>query len=103
MDMNYDLRTIQEWAYKWRISFNPDPMKQAVDVVFSKKRTTSSHPPIFFNDTQVVRVDEHKHLDIILDSKLSFSSHILSIISETRQGAGILRYMSRYPPRKMLN
>ena len=103
LDMNHDLRIIQEWAYKWRMSFNPDPMKQAVEVIFSRKRTTVNHPPISFNDTQVVRVNEHKHLGIILDSKLTFSSHIQSIISKTRQGVGMLRFMSRYLPRKTLN
>ena len=68
LDMNHNLRIIQEWAHKWRMSFNPDPMKQAVKVIFSKKRTTLNHPPISVNDTQVVRVDEHKHLGITLDS-----------------------------------
>ena len=85
------------------MSFNPDPMKQAVEVVFSKIRNTVNHPRIFFNDKQVVTVNEHKHLGIILDSKLTFSSHFQSIISKTRQGVGMLRFMSRYLPRKTLD
>ena len=26
-DMNHDLELIKQWAYKWRMSLNPDPLK----------------------------------------------------------------------------
>ena len=50
LDMNHDLNLIKLWALNWRMSFNPDPNKQAVEVTFSKKRIPMNHPPIFFND-----------------------------------------------------
>ena len=28
-DMNHDLELISQWAHDWRMSFNPDPQKQA--------------------------------------------------------------------------
>ena len=34
---NNDLQKISEWAYKWKISFNPDLNKPAQEVIFSKK------------------------------------------------------------------
>ena len=49
------------------------------------------------------KVSEHKHLGIILDSKLSFSAHIKSDISKTRKGIGLLKYLSKYLPRHTLN
>ena len=101
-DLNSDLRSIEDWAFKWRMSFNPDPMKQA-RLIFSRKCTTANHHPLYFNGIQVARVDEHKHLGIILDSKLSFSQHIRSLIAKVKQGVGMLRFMSRYPPRKTLD
>ena len=78
-------------------------MKQAFEVIFSKKPTTVNHPPINFNNTQVTRANQHKHIGITLDSKLSFSCHIQSAISKARQGVGMLRFISRYLPRKTLN
>ena len=48
LDMNHDLNLIKLWAHSWRMSFNPDPTKQAVEVTFSKKRIQTNHPPIFF-------------------------------------------------------
>ena len=103
VDMNHDLNLINLWARKWRMSFNPDPTKQAVEVTFSKKRSPVNHPPIFFNEAPVKNVPEQRHLGIILDSKLSFASHIKTVISKSRQGIGMLRFLSKYLPRHTLN
>ena len=75
-DLNHDLDLIRLWAYKWRMSFNPDPRKQAVELIFSKKTAKTDHPPVLFNDAPVMKVDQHKHLGVILNPKLSFSAHI---------------------------
>ena len=69
-DMNHDFEKSQ-WAYAWSMTFNPDPQKQAVELTFSRKKTEIDHPAIFFNNIPVKKVREHKHLGIILDSKLS--------------------------------
>ena len=36
-ELNSDLRKISMWAYHWKMSFNPDILKQAQEVIFSKK------------------------------------------------------------------
>ena len=96
-DMNHDLNLIGKWAHDWRMSFNPDLQKQAVDLILSTKRHEIYHPIIFFNDTPVAKVDEHKHLGAILDGKLSFSAH------STRKGTGLLKYLFSYLPRHNLD
>ena len=70
--LNRDLESISIWAYQWKIQFNPDKNKQATQVIFSQKRNTPFHPPLFFNGSEVVIKTEHKHLGMILDSKLTF-------------------------------
>ena len=100
--MNHDLDLIGQWAHTWRMSFNPDPQKQALESKFSKKKIEIDHPVILFNNIPVKKVDEHKHLGIILDSKLSFSANIKSAISKTRKGIGLLKYLSKYLPRHTL-
>ena len=50
-----------------------------------------------------MQVVEHKHLGLVLDSKLSFSTHIKSSISKARKGIGMLRFLSSYLPRNTLN
>ena len=102
-DMNHDLELIKQWAHQWRMSFNPDPQKQAVEIIFSRKRNKIDHPVILFNDTPVKKVDEHKHLGLFLDSKLSFSAYIKAAISKSRKSIGLLKYLSKYLPKHTLN
>ena len=33
------LLNIQDWAYQWKMSFNPDRTKQAQEIIFSRKKT----------------------------------------------------------------
>ena len=47
--LNEDLDKIQGWAEQWKMAFNPDPTKQAQEVVFSKKPRESFHPNLYFN------------------------------------------------------
>ena len=75
-ELNYDLNLISQWAYQWKMSFNPDPTKYAVQVVFSRKSIQSDQPKIYFNDIEVRTVNNHKHLGLIHDTKLVFASHI---------------------------
>ena len=75
-DLNHDLDSINKWAYQWKMEFNPDPMKQAKEVLFSCKKSSPVHPDLVFNGIAVTKVDEHKHLGLILQSKLSFVRHL---------------------------
>ena len=52
-DVNHDLQLISQWAHDWRMSFNPDPQKQAVELLFSRKRNEIDHPMILFNNIPV--------------------------------------------------
>lgn len=85
------------------MSFNPDPSKPATEIIFSHKRKPPIHPPIFFNNVKVKQLNTHKHLGLILDSKLTFSSHINEKLSKARKGIGVIKYLSSYLPVKTLD
>ena len=57
------------------MSFNTDPQKQAIESTFSTKRIEMVHPEIGFDSIPAIKVDEHNHLGIILDSRLYFGLH----------------------------
>ena len=101
--MNHDLNLIQLWANKRRKSFNPDPRKQAIELIFSTKRENSNHQMLYFNILRVTRLDKPKHLGFVLDSKLSFLSHINAAISTSSKVLGILKLLSKYLSRETLN
>ena len=72
-DLNHDLEKINKWAYQWKMAFNPEPNKQAVEVLFSKKINNPDHPPLYFNGYTVSKVKVHKHLGLNLDSNCHLS------------------------------
>ena len=37
-ELNASLEKIIYWAYQWKMQFNPDPNKQANEVIFSKTK-----------------------------------------------------------------
>ena len=45
-----DLNKISEWAYKWKMLFNPDLTKQAHGVIFSRKNIKIDHLFVYFNE-----------------------------------------------------
>ena len=47
---NEDLAKIYQWAYRWKMSFNPEVSKQAQEVTFSCKKDINNHPVAFFNN-----------------------------------------------------
>ena len=75
--LNQDLNRINNWAFQWKISFNPDPSKQAQEVFFSRKLQKSTHPTLSFNNNTVTQsVTSQKHLGMFLDTKLHFQGHL---------------------------
>ena len=103
INMNHDLGSASHWAHAWRMPFNPDQLREAVELTFSRKKIETDHPVIRFNDIPVKKVDEHKHLRAILDSKLPFSAHKISAIAKTRKGIGLLKHLSKWLPTHTLN
>ena len=66
VELNNDPALISNWTHKWKMSFYPDPTKQAEEIIISHKRKSPDHPPIYFNNTEVRRVHDHKHLGLVL-------------------------------------
>ena len=97
-ELNHDLKLIELWAYEWKMSFNPDPTKQAIEVLFSRKKRVINHPPLFFNNIVVSSQEDHKHLGVTLDRTLSFAKHIREKIAVARKGIGLIRHVSPYVP-----
>ena len=81
-ELNNDLRKISNWTYQWKISFNPDPFKQAQDVIFSRKITKTNHPTLIFNDNPVHQVPLQRHLRMFLDCKLYFEEPLKTIVNK---------------------
>ena len=82
------------------MKFNADKTEE---VIFSSKRLKPAYPPLFLGGNEVTVKAEHKHLGMILDSKLDFQSHTKEAITKARRGIGMIRYLSKYVSRDVLD
>ena len=69
-NLNEDLNKINHWVFQWKMSFNPDPSKQAQEVIFFRKFQKSVYPPLHFNNIEVTHSTTQKHLGMLLDGEL---------------------------------
>ena len=84
------------------MSFNPDPTKQAQELIFSRKVQMTNRPPLFFNENVVLKMTLQKHLGMFLDSKLIFSERLKTILQKTNKTIGLLRKIQALLPRAPL-
>ena len=100
-DLNHDLDVIHQWAHQWKLEFNPDPTKQATEVFFSCRTSNPYHPQIMLHETVVAKLNEQKHLGLILDSSLSIKKHLTEKI--IKKNLGIIKHLCMFLPRKTLD
>ena len=67
-DLNENLQKIGNWIFKWKMNLNPDPNKQAQEVIFSRKKIASLDPVVHFDNSPVKSTQMHKYLGMMLDS-----------------------------------
>ena len=100
--LNNDLKKISNLAFQWKMSFNPDPSKQAQEVIFSRKLQKINHPSIYFNNNPIEQVSSQKHLGMILDAKLNFQEQIKNLLTKVNKIIGLLRKLQNILPRGSL-
>ena len=99
VSLNNDLTKISEWAVQWKMNFNPDPSKQAQELLFSRKISSKPYPSLYFNDNPVHQVQLQKHLGLFLDQKSSFDEHIQCILIKAHKIIGMIRKLQPIIPR----
>ena len=94
-----DLGRVARWAHQWKMSFNPDPSKQALEFHFSRKINPVDTPPVYFNNLAVASCETHKHLGLLLDETLALDRHVEEKILTANKRVGLITRLRRYLPR----
>ena len=66
-NLNNNLNNISDWAFQWKMNFDPDPNKQAQEEIFSRKISKINHPPLLYNQNLAKPSSNQKHLGIVLN------------------------------------
>ena len=84
------------------MNFNPDPTKQAPEIIFSRKVQNTNHSCLIFSYNTASLTESHKHLGIVLDSRLDFKEHLEIIFKKVSKTIGLLLKLQNLLPRKSL-
>jgi len=71
--MQAALNRVQRWCDDHGLSVNPDKTEM---VLFTRKRTLPGLIPIVFFSKELERTKKVKYLEVVLDSKLTWSEHL---------------------------
>ena len=95
-NLNSDLSKTNAWVNQWKITFNPDPNKQAQEIIFSRKIRKTSHPPLTFNNDSVKQVHQ-KHMRVYLTVDWTFVNIFKTcLIGLTKQSACYVNFKLIY-------
>ena len=95
-ELNSDLARIKQWAFQWKMRFNPDPYKQTQEIIFL------NHSYLCFNSNNVSRASSPKHLGLTLDNRLTFHKHLTNASNKISKTMGLLRKLQNVLPRPAL-
>ena len=98
-DLNNGLEKINDWAYQWKMNFNPDPFKQAQEVFFSRKIKSQNHSCLHFNNNPVNQISLQKHLGMYLHPKLDFLEHLKKHSGQREQTNSFITKTPNYSPK----
>ena len=76
--------------------------KPTQEVLFSRKNSNITHPIIHFNNVQVQRANQQRHLGIILDENFNFKSHIDKVLTTASKSIAVITRLPNSLPRKSL-
>ena len=102
IDLNSDLSKISDWAFQWKMNFNPDPNKQVQEVIFNRKINKINHPLLLFNQNLVKSSSSQNHLGMVLDTKLDLNLHIKNVQRKVNKTIRFLRKLQNILPRQSL-
>ena len=84
------------------MSFNPDPNKEAQEIVFTRKCKNMRHLPLIFNKSKVFQSTTQKHSGVILDNRLSFEEYLATMGAKVSRTMALLRQLQHVLPRQAL-
>ena len=83
-----DIDTINDWAVKWLVKFNPS---KSESLIVSRKRNKPGHPNLFMSNIEIPSVQNHKHLGIFISNDGKWNFHVKNIIEKAWKRVNVMR------------
>ena len=85
-DLSKDLEIIITWAFQWKMNFNPDPTKQAYEVILVRRQ--KKYPPPVFTNISVSLSPSQKYLSVHSITPLPLSAGAITFSPMFWKGGG---------------
>ena len=97
---NNELLLVKQWMDANKLKINPS--KSQAIVINHKLRSSISDISLKFNSDHIQNTKELRYLGVLIDEKLSFSSHIKILETKVTRNVGILFKLNKYLPTSAL-
>lgn len=97
-ELNEDLCTIDKWAKRWLVTFNPSKTKSMYITLKQEKQ----HPPLLFDGHTLDSTNNHKHLGLTFNSTLTWKEHIENITTSANKKLALLNGLKHLLDRQTL-
>ena len=97
-NLNEALEKISQWAKDWKITFNA---QKTESITFSTRKPRHIEP-LVMNNTQIMEVNEHKHLGCILQNNCKWRRQLDNLTINCARKVDILRSLKHTLSRKTL-
>jgi hypothetical protein len=77
--LNQDLQTIEQWSKTWKVKFN-DSKTEMITI----KRDNNLTLPLYFGNSQLNDLTNHKHLGVILQNNCKWDEHVFSVCNKAQ-------------------
>lgn len=98
--INVNLALVMKWAVENEVEINPLKSKA---IVISRNKITDPPPPLFIGTNVIEYCDETISLGLLLDSQMSWESHVNKVCCETYRGLAMLRQSAEFTPKETRN
>ena len=99
ISLQNDILKITHWAEKWLVNFNPSKTES---MIISRKLNKPNHPTLTMLNEDIVEVESHKHLGVILSGDGTWHHHITYIMEKAWKRINIMRKLKYIIDRKSL-
>ena len=96
------LMVINNWAFQWKMIFNPNLNKKVQEVIYNRKVKKLLQPSLSFNGVPLKNSMFQKHLGLTLYEKLNFVEHTKNVTQKISKTMDLLRRFQPILPRSSL-
>ena len=96
--LNSNLERVRSWASQWLVNFNSSKTKA---MTISNKKIVP--PRVIFQNKIIEHVNEHKHLGLTFNNRLTWSNHINNIVKTVSKELDVLHKIASTIDRQSLD